>query len=686
MWIYKERHLNRTQRFILLWFFTALTLGLLVLMLPGISFQYWTTAILVVTIIGLCNALMRPILIAIKLPPSLFIFGFTTLAINGLMIWILGELLPGYTVIGIWTLLLATSGVSAINITFSDLLAIDDDDSYFHHVASIIVNIYGKPAKDITPGVLFLEVDGLAEPILKRAIRDGYMPTLARWLETGSHKIIRWECDLSSQTSASQAGILHGDNFDIPAFRWYEKDTGKQMTSNHPLDTIELERRISNGCGLLANCGASRSNLFSGDAPQTMFTFSTLGNFSRHRSQDFYPLYMGPYNFFRLLLLFLWELFVEFQEARYQRRHDVQPRIHRGGSYPVLRASTTILMRELNIYILIGDMYAGIPCVYSTFFGYDEVAHHSGVERPDAIEVLKKLDEQFNRLEKFSKFAPRPYKFVILSDHGQSQGATFKQRYGMTLEGLVRRYVSRENSVESIESQDAAWGNLGVFFTDILNHIIPGDNHLISRLFRRAVEPYRHLDQIVLGPYKRYIETRTDTSATNYAQIVVLASGNLGLIYFTNWKERLSYEKINNEFPDLIQGLIQHEGIGFIMVHSIEFGPIAISNNGTYYLRVGKVEGENPLVNFGHHVGAHLLRTDSFPHAPDILVNSFYDPETDEVAAFEELVGSHGGLGGSQTSPFIMFPSEWKIENKNIVGARDLHNQLKKWLAQYQPT
>ena len=71
-----------------------------------------------------------------------------------------------------------------------------------------------------------------------------------------------------------------------------------------------------------------------------------------------------------------------------------------------------------------------------------------------------------------------------------------------------------------------------------------------------------------------------------------------------------------------------------------------------------------------------------FPDAPDILVNSFYDPEIDEVAAFEELVGSHGGLGGGQTSPFIMFPSEWEFENVNIVGASELHTQLKKLLPQ----
>ena len=683
MWIYKKRHLGRTHRFLLLWFFSGLTFGIVILVLPGMGSENWWSALIAVTAVGLLNTSIRPALITLKLPTALLTFVITTLTLNSLAIWLMGEFMPGFAVADFWTLLIATVVVSSINITFSDLLAIDDDDSYFHHVASIIIKYYGEPEKDDKPGVLFLEIDGLSEPILQRAIRNGYMPTLASWLERGSHRIMRWECDLSSQTSASQAGILQGSNFDIPAFRWFEKDSGKQMVSNNPLDTVEIERRISNGDGLLANYGASRSNLFSGDAPQTMFTFSTLGNFSRHRSQDFYPLYMGPFNFFRLLSLFLWELVVEMIEARYQRRHNVLPRIHRGGVYPLLRASTTILMRELSVYILIGDMYAGVPCVYTTFFGYDEDAHHSGIERPDSLDVLSKLDEQFDRLENMSRAAPRPYQFVILSDHGQSQGATFKQRYGLTLEDLVRSFVSDDKTVESIQSQDATWGNLGVFFTDILNDIIPGDNKLLSRLFRRAVERYRNFDQVVLGPYKEYIEAQFSDQEQEHSQVVVLASGNLGLIYFTDWEERLSYETIEQEFPGLINGLTQHEGIGFIMVRSEQHGPLVIARDGLQYLNNGQLEGKAPLKDFSPNAAAHLLRTDSFPHVPDILVNSMYDPETGEVAAFEELVGSHGGLGGGQSAPFVMYPSEWELTNHDIVGAGELHAQFKHWLTQY---
>jgi putative membrane protein len=656
---------------------------LLVLMLPDISFESWSFAILAVLIFGLVNAWIRPVLVAVSLSPKLVIFGFVALVCNGLMIWLADEFLPGMTMSGIWSPVLFTLGMAAINVSFSDILAVDDDDSYYEHLVVQIVNLSGEPEKCDTPGILFLEIDGLSEPVLRRAIKAGAMPTLARWLEKESHRVVRWECDLSSQTSASQAGILLGSNFDIPAFRWYEKDRKKRMVSNHPFDTIEIERRLSKGEGLLARNGASRSNLFSGDAPYAIFTFSTIADITRHSNQDFYPLFMGPYNFFRMILLFLWDVIAELRAARHQLRRDVQPRVHRGGIYPLLRATTTVLMRELNIYILIGDMISGVPCAYATFVGYDEVAHHSGVERPDAIDVLKKIDEQLDRLEDAAKLAPRPYYFVVLSDHGQSQGATFKQRYELTLEELVRELVREEHSVESVDALDAGWGNISIFFNDLLNDIIPGGKHFSSRILRRWVKNRTYLDHVILGPYREFLERFGESDDPPPSEVMVLASGNLGLIYFTDWNERLSLEQINEAFPEVIDGLVKHEGIGFVLVHSEKHGPLAIGAKGVHYLENGQVDGEDPLANFGPNAAIHLKRTSSFPHVADIMVNSLHDPETGEVAAFEEQVGSHGGLGGNQISPFVMFPADWKIGNDQIVGASALHDQLKSWLDQY---
>jgi putative membrane protein len=676
----KLRHLRWNLRIVIVWAVEALACLLLVLLLPDLSFDDWLSASIVVLIFGLVNAWIRPVLVAVGLSPTFMTFGLSTLVCNSLMLWVISGFFPGLSARGTWSPVLFTLGMGLVNVFFSDLLAIDDDDSYYEHLVFQIVNLIGKHEKHDKPGVIFLEIDGLSEPVLRRAIRDGHAPTLARWLDTGTHRLIRWECDLSSQTSASQAGILLGDNFDIPAFRWYEKDRMKRMVSNHPFDTAEIERRLSKGEGLLAREGASRSNLFSGDAPQAIFTFSTIADMTRHSNQDFYPLFMGPYNFFRMILLFLWDVVTELQAARHQRRHDVRPRVHRGGSYPLLRATTTVLLRELNMYILIGDMIAGVPSVYATFVGYDEVAHHSGIERPDALEVLKKIDEQFERLEDAAELAPRPYHLVVLSDHGQSQGATFKQRYGMTLEELVRELVTEEHSVESVESISAGWGNISVFFTDLFNDIIPGSNHLSTRIFRRWAKNRTYLDHVILGPYREFLERFGINDDPPPAEVMVLASGNLGLIYFTDWSERMSLEQINEAFPNVIEGLTQHEGISFVLVRSEEHGSMAIGVKGVHYLRDGQVEGEDPLIHFGPNAAMHLRRTSGFPHVADIMVNSLYDPETGEVAAFEELVGSHGGLGGNQTAPFVLFPSEWDLEKDEIVGAIELHAQLVSWL------
>ena len=175
-------------------------------------------------------------------------------------------------------------------------------------------------------------------------------------------------------------------------------------------------------------------------------------------------------------------------------------------------------------------------------------------------------------------------------------------------------------------------------------------------------------------PKKRDKKTKLEDS-----EAIVLASGNLGLIYFTQWTARLSYESIIGLFPDLIPGLVNNPYIGFILVDTEERGPIVISDKGVYYLDSDTYTGENPLKDFGENAADHLRRTNSFSTVPDILVNSFYDKENDEVASFEELVGSHGGLGGTQTKPFIMHPSYWKI-NDDLIGAESIYHLLKREL------
>ena len=163
--------------------------------------------------------------------------------------------------------------------------------------------------------------------------------------------------------------------------------------------------------------------------------------------------------------------------------------------------------------------------------------------------------------------------------------------------------------------------------------------------------------------------------------IVVMASGNLGLVYGTRLEERATLEEIEVVYPGMLEGLVSHEGIGFAMVHSLEHGPVVIGANGRNYLAEERVEGDDPLVGFGPRAAQHLIREDSFPNCPDILVNSFYRADTNEVAAFEELIGCHGGMGGYQTQPFVLYPAELPVADGPLIGAAAVHHLMKGWVA-----
>ena len=275
---------------------------------------------------------------------------------------------------------------------------------------------------------------------------------MARWIADDGYHLAEWETDLSSQTGASQAGILLGSNEDISAFRWVEKETGTMMVCSSAADCAEIERRHSTGIGLLADGGASRGNLLSGEAEEAILTVSRMED-EKRANPGYRAFLANGFNVTRLLVLYLWEVVLEWVAAARQKRRDIRPRGHRGGVYPFLRAAMCVFVRDLIIYSVLTDMMRGRPAVYATFASYDEVAHHSGLERADTFEALRKLDQQFARIERARRYAPRPYEIVVLSDHGQTQGATFKQRHGYGLDTLVERSLSH-GSVAAYEGGD----------------------------------------------------------------------------------------------------------------------------------------------------------------------------------------------------------------------------------------
>lgn len=451
------------------------------------------------------------------------------------------------------------------------------------------------------PGLLIVQLDGVAEPVLRWAIRAGNLPVLGHWLRTGSHTARGWHTGLPSTTPASQAGILHGASRQIPGFRWYEKDTGRLMVSNRPRDAAVIESRLSDGRGLLRDGGVSISNAFSGDAATSLLTISHAALPGR-TAKGWAAFMASPYGFTRALVLGVAEVFTELHQARLQRRRNLQPRVSRSGAFLALRPAS-MLLRDVNISLIAEQMARGVPVVYCDLVDYDEVAHHAGPARPESMRQLESLDRMLGVLDRLAPEAARDYHLVVLSDHGQSQGATFRQRYGETLDEVVRRLAD---------------------------------------------------------------------------DVLVVSSGNLSLLYLTGIPHRADQRAIEHAHPRLISGLAGHPGIGIVVVQTPE-GPTAYGPGGSHRLRDGTVTGLDPLLPYGPHACADLLRHQSAAHVGDLVVISSVDPETQEVAAFEELVGSHGGLGGWQTDAMLVHPASWPVA-ADLNGPDAVHRQLLDWL------
>jgi uncharacterized membrane protein YvlD (DUF360 family) len=642
----------RPLHVLLSWLLAAVALLLAAWILPGVSIEGFQGALVATAAIGLLNGLIPPVLAALRLPATL-ILGFVLLLVaDALIVELAAQITNGaLKVSGFDQAFLAALIISAGTTALSVILGVDDDEAYSLRVTRRIAARRGGREHSEVPGILFLEIDGLGLPILRRAMQDGSAPNMARWMRSGTHELLEWETDLSSQTGASQAGILLGSNQDIPAFRWVEKETARIISCSSPGDCAEIERRRATGIGLLIDGGASRGNLLSGEADAQILTASRTA--AEIKANPGYRTFMANgYNVTRCLVLFLWEVALEITAAAQQRRRGVLPRGRRGGRYPFLRAAMCVLLPELIAHAVLSDMMSGRPAIYATFSSYDEVAHHSGLERADTLEALRKLDKEFGRIERARAFAPRPYEIVVLSDHGQTQGATFLQRNGYGLDELVRRSME-STSVLGMSAGDTGESIVGQALDEATGH---GED-----------------------------ETKAPTgTAAGDRDAIVLGSGNLGLIYLMEEPRRLTLEEIEARHPGLIGALREHPHIGWLLVRSEREGALVLGAAGRRRLSDGEVEGEDPLAPFSPTAARHLLRTDSFEHTADVMVGSFYDPWLQEGCAFEELISFHGGLGGPQTRPFVLHPKGLPVPEEPVIGAEAVHSLLAGWRAHLQ--
>jgi len=670
LWEWRGGRWALVKRLIITLVVSAVAFWITAWLLPNITVDRFLDGIVVVVLMALLNAIIRPAVLAFVAPRSLILTGIAVLLLQVLVFLLAANVTPGVHVGGLVPALLGSFVYAIVNTALTAILGVDSGDSFY---GLLIQNLLQKRAAAPTdqPGLVIVQIDGLAYPILAGRIRAGSVNKMAGWVRDGSHKLSRWEAILPSMTSASQAGILHGNNDGIPAFRWYERDRQHLMVSSNPVDAGEIVRRVSNGEGLLSNNGASICNLVTGDATRSYLTTAAIKDEKQGigESQAFLGFFLSPTGYLRSFTLFLGEFVKELMQARRTRRSGITPQMHRGMKYAGMRAASNVLLRDVNTSLIIEEMYRGTNVIYADFTDYDELAHHCGPERVESFEALDGVDRAIAALEKAARDAPRPYRFIVLSDHGQSLGATFKQRYGASLGEVVRDLMSGRATLFQAKTQAEGSTFVNSFLSEITR------SRGIGPSVARAALAGRTTDGVVDLDAPEDVPPPADPSA-----IAVVGSGNLGLVWFTGHDHRLTAEEIEELHPDLLAALVAHPGVGLIMVRSSEHGAMAVGHDGIRYLDEDRVQAEDPTTIFGEHTVMSLRREDAMKHAPDLLLLSQYDPELGEVAAFEELIGSHGGLGGPQTEPFILHPAGWELDEAVPLGAPAIYRNIRRWL------
>lgn len=504
-------------------------------------------------------------------------------------------------------------------------------------------------------GFVGIQIDGLAFPYLQQALDRGYLPHLERYLRRG-HKLIEYQAGLPSTTPAAQSTFFYGNDHAIPAFRWFEKESGQIISFNDP-DHVQIirEELFADETGILTG-GASYSNILDGDAERSIFTASSP------RPQTLF----GRVGGMRIILLQLvnplrttrmfFATFVEYWVNRKDEWHHRRRKSWRTqeGLFPFIRIFCNVILREMQTFGAIAEVYVGTPRIYTTYSGYDEIAHHFGPASWPALKNLRYIDRRIGEIIRAIEHVPgADYLLVILSDHGQTPGYPFQNRFGATLGDAVSAFL-RENQTASVSSGSLEFSRAQMGY--LHDELEARKSNWRHRIYRRTKN---HLQKKIQALVPETLKIDPEGG------VVITYSSSLAHLYITGSKGPLNWKEVEQAQPLLLRFLQKHKGIGFVLARGEAPDTLMIFHS------LGKIcVTETPRfpqyeLEFLRPYGApyelleQLYRFGLGSRCGDLVLFGALDEEG--IACFDDQVGGHGSVGGEQSRPFIILPVDHPV-------------------------
>ena len=463
--------------------------------------------------------------------------------------------------------------------------------------------------------LVILHIDGVSANTLRKALDDGDMPHLRRLMETEGYELHRYRCGLPSTTPFAQAGIIYGDNSEIPSFRWWDRERGVLVQFGASSTFKKVADKYFGGCVPLTRDGACIAACYPGEAADDFGIAYQDRSYGRQPKSRSAAKVLAPYLANPIHLGdWVWQTAAVFSRtakdyfvARAEGRHPAAP-------YVAMDLGEEIFVHHLTRYAVIKAMHEGYSPIYAGFYAFDETAHAFGPTDPSALRVLKHVD---HTIAKVAGARKGRYELLILSDHGHIETIPFRassgKAFGAVLAGLLPGYHVKEAH---------------------------GDE-------------YGSAEKEAIG------------------HLTATMSGGAAHVYFTDEARRMSHRELTARFPQLSDTLAKLPQVAMLMLRDGE--------QDVFVTARGEVRGQaiKPfLASYDEPdvLYEQLARLNSFRSAGDVVVlSAFVDGKQ---VNFENQAGGHGSIGGEQLHPFVLARKEWGLDLSRVRGAHELHPVL----------
>jgi type I phosphodiesterase/nucleotide pyrophosphatase len=461
-------------------------------------------------------------------------------------------------------------------------------------------------------GLVVVHIDGLGADSLEQAFREGDMPFTKSLMATEGYEVHRYRCGIPSTTPFVQAGILYGDNSEIPSFRWWDRKQQVLVAFGPGSSFKKVADKYFRGCRPLAEGGAAIAACYPAGAAETFGITYQARNYSkadgfRSAWSVVLPYFANPLNIADLLVhgaTSIARTVKAYVDARFGGHRPA-------AAYVMTDALEEMFVHHLTRHAVTKAMRSRYPAIYAGFYAFDETGHAFGPDDRYSLEILKHVDDT---IKKIAEARAGRYELVVLSDHGQIDTVPFSHISNVALGELV-----------------AGW--------------LPG-----YRVQEEKGKAY--------GPDEKEAAGR----------VVLTYSGGLAHLYFADRPARLRYSQLIGEFPELAINIAKVDGVGLVMARE---GNEDVFLTGGQELRGDAVKQELAQYDDPGILLSQLSRLNSFELSGDLVI--FGSFKEGKQVNFENQAGGHGSIGGEQAHPFVFAKRDWQIDTTSIIGAHELH-------------